>query len=52
MVLAADDVRDLHLDVVANDREVVERMTVGAQQNEVFGFGVIAFLQTVDAVFE
>ena len=52
MVLPANDVRDLHLDVVANNRQIIKRMTVGAQQNEVFGFRVIAFLQTVNRVFK
>ena len=52
MVLPADDVGDPHLDVVANDRQIVKRMTVRAEQNEVFDFGVIAFLKSVNRVFK
>ncbi len=52
MVLAADDVCDLHLDVVANDGEIIERVPVRAEQHEVFGFGVFAFLQAENAVGE
>ena len=35
MVLAADDVRDLRVEVVDGDREVVERAAVGARDDRV-----------------
>ena len=52
MVLSANDMRDPHLDVVANDREIVERMTVRAEQDKIFGVGIIALLQSVNCIFE
>src|SRR5205085_4653120 len=47
VVLPAYDMRDAHLDVVANDREVIQRMPVRAQQHEVFDLGVVARLLAV-----
>nr|WP_263975361.1 hypothetical protein [Leptolyngbya sp. 7M] len=52
MVLAANDVRDLHLDVVADDREVIERMSVRTQQNEVLDLGIITLLQSVNLILK
>ncbi len=52
MVLPADDVRDLHLDVVAHDREIVERMAVGPKQDQVLGVRVIAFLYAINCVIK
>ena len=52
MILAANDVRDAHLDVVDHDREVVERMAVGTQQHQVFDLGIDAFLLAVNDVGE
>ena len=52
MVLAADDVGDAHLDVVADDREIIERMAVRAEQDEILGVGIIAFLKAVNRVFK
>ena len=52
MVLPANDMRDPHLDVVANDREIVERMAVGAEQNEVLGVGILTLLQAKYAILE
>ena len=45
VVLPADNIGDLHLDVVANDSKVVKRMPVRSQQYKVLGLGVLAFLQ-------
>jgi hypothetical protein len=46
-------VRDAHLNVVDDDREVVERREVaGAQEHEVFDLGVVALLLAVDRVRE
>ena len=50
MVLAANHVRDAHLDVVDHDREVVKRMAVGTQQHEIFDLGVAALLRSVNDV--
>ena len=52
MILSANYVRNSHLDVVADNRQIIKRMTVRAQQNEVFDLGVIAFLKSVNAVFK
>src|SRR5262249_52884545 len=52
VILSADDVRDTHQYVINNDREVVEGMPVGTQQNQVFDFVTVAFLQTIDGVVE
>jgi len=35
MIVATRDVRDLHVDIVDDDREVIRRMVVRAQQHEV-----------------
>ena len=52
MVLPANDVRDMHFNVVANDRVIVKRMTVRTKQNKVFDFRIISFLQTINRVFK
>ena len=52
MVLAADDVGYLHFDVVANDRKIIERVAVGAEQDKVLSVGVIAFLKPVNLIVE
>ena len=50
MILAANHVRDSHLDVVDHDREVVERMAVRTQQYKIFDFRVTAFLRSINNV--
>ncbi len=50
MVLSTYDVGDSHLYVIANDREIVKRMTVRAEQNEVLGVVVASFLNAVNGV--
>src|SRR6185436_19891409 len=52
MILTANDVGYTHLDVVNDYREVVQGMTIRANQNQVFDVRVIALLQTVDNIFE
>ncbi len=52
VILAADHVRDDHVDVVADHHEVVERRTVGTQESEVLGVLVLPLLGAVDPVFE
>src|SRR5437899_4520499 len=44
--------RDAHHNVVNDDRQIIERMPVGAQQDQVFDLFAIAFLQTEDGVIE
>ena len=50
MILAANDVRDAHLDVVENDRKVVERVAVGTQQHQVFNLRKRALLLAINDV--
>ena len=52
MILPANNVGDFHFDVVADDRQIIQRMPVGTQQNKVFDFVVIAFLRAVNRVFK
>ena len=52
MVLAADHVGDPHLDVVQHHREVVERVAVGAEQDQVLGVGAVALHQSEDRILE
>src|SRR5207248_6578228 len=53
VILTAYDVRDAHLYVVNDDREVVERREVaGAKEHEVFDLRVRARLLAVDGVRE
>src|SRR5688572_30164538 len=52
MVLTANHMRDAHLNVVENDRQVVKRMAVRSQQNQVFNLGMSAFLLAVNNVRE
>ena len=52
VVLSADDICNAHLDVIANDGEVIERVPVGAQQHKVLGLGIIAFLQAENAILK
>ena len=52
MILPANHVGDAHFDVVADDGEIVERMTVGAQQNQIFNLAVISFLMPVNRIFK
>ena len=47
-----NDVCDADQNVVDDDREVPERMPVGAQQNKVFDLFSVALLQTEDGVIE
>ena len=42
VIVAAHDVRDRHVDVVDHDREVVGRVTIGAQHDEVLDRGVLS----------
>ena len=41
VVVAADDVRDLHVDVVDDDRQVIGRVAVGAEDDEVLDVLVV-----------
>ena len=41
VIVAAHDVRDLHVEVVGDDGEVVGRVAVGAQDDEVLDVGVV-----------
>ena len=43
VVLTANHVRDAHLNVVENNRQVIKRMAIGSQQ-PIFDLGVRAFL--------
>src|SRR5438552_3245150 len=52
MILAADDLRDPHLDVVAHDAQVVQRTAVRSQQGEVLDIRVLPFLNAINTVFE
>ena len=49
MVLAADDVRDAHLDVVHNVDEMKHRLTVGAHDHEI-RIGLLAVGEFADDV--
>jgi hypothetical protein len=40
VIVAADDVRDVHVQVIDHDAEVVGRHAVGAQQDEIVELGV------------
>ena len=44
--------RDAHLDVVADDRQVIERMAVRTKKDEVLGLRVLALLKAVNTVLE
>ena len=50
VILSANHVRDPHLDIVANHRQVIERVAVRTEQNEVLGVVVISFLDAVHGV--
>src|SRR5688572_9942408 len=52
VVLTANHMRDAHLSVVENDRQVVMRMAVRSQQYQVFNFGMGTFLLAVNNVRE
>ena len=52
MVVAADDVRDTHPDVVGDHREVVGRRAVGAEKDEVLDLLVVELGHAVDEVIE
>jgi hypothetical protein len=41
VVVAADDVRDAHGDIVAHHGEVVDRRAVGAQDDEILDVGIV-----------
>ena len=43
VVIAADDVRDPHIDVVDGRRQVIDRMAVGSHDDEVFDMVTIEF---------
>ena len=40
VVVAADHVRDAHVVIVDDDREIVGRRAVGAQQDQIVEFGI------------
>ena len=52
VIVAAHHVRDLHLHIVRDDGELVRRMTVGADDDEVFDVGAVEFDRTVDEIVE
>src|SRR5688572_30530470 len=52
MVLAADNLRDPHVDVVADDAQVVERAAVRPEEREILDVRVLPLLDTVDAILE
>ena len=52
VIVAADDMRDPHVDVVDDDREVVGGLGVGAQDDEVFDHRVREFDRAVHQVGE
>ena len=52
MILSANHVRDLHLYIVNNNRKIVERMTIGAQQHQVFDLRIVALQWAIYGVFK
>ena len=52
VILSTNDMRNSHLDVIENNRKVVERMTIRAQQHEIFNLGICTFLFAIDDVRE
>src|SRR5438270_12776830 len=52
MILTTNDLRDPHVDVVADDAQVVKWASVRTQEREVFDVGVLPLLNAVHAVFE
>ena len=41
VIVTADDVRDPHVDVIDHDRQVIERMAIGSDDDEVFKVGAV-----------
>ena len=52
VVVATDNIRDGHVDVVCDNREVVGRVPIGAQHDEVFDVGVVERDRSAHAVVE
>ena len=52
VIVAADDVGDLHVDVVGDDRQVIGRLAVGPQNDEVLDLGVVELDRPVDEIVE
>src|SRR5437588_9435658 len=52
MILPSNHVCNTHLNIIDNNRKVVERMAVGSNQHQVFDVGVVAFLRAVNDVVE
>ena len=52
VIVAANDVRDPHLHIVGNHREVVGGVTIGAQDDEVFDVGVVERDESTHAIVE
>ena len=52
VIVAADHMRHLHLDVVGHDREMVGGMAVGAEDDEVFEVGAVELDRAVDEIVE
>ena len=52
VILAANHMRDLHLDIVQDHGQVIEGVSVRAEQHQVFYFRIGAFLGTVNDVGE
>ena len=52
VIVAAHHVRDRHLDVVRHDRQVIRRMAVGAEDDEVLDVGAVELDRPVDEIVE
>src|SRR5437868_14850157 len=52
MILTANNVCYPHLDVIADNGEIVERMAIRAEQHEVLGLFIFTLLETKNAVLE
>ena len=52
MILAANYVRNAHLDIVEHDRKVIKRMAIRAQQHQILNFGIGTLLLAVNNVGE
>ena len=52
VIVAAHDVRDLHVDVVGDDRQVISRLAVRPQDHEVFDVRVVERNRPVHEIVE
>ena len=51
MVLTANDMSDVHLDVIDYHGQVVKRVTVRTQQHQIFDLGVVAAERASNALW-